>query len=255
MPHFLALSLALPAVLFAANQAKRLLLREWDDWNSEKEHHHKVIESFILQTIYWLCLVLALILVILDFMAIFEQFPPNLWFTQALQTIYTHPEIFAVSLGFLALVIVILIRQQRTMFVWAELFTWFTWYTLLELPVKLIVDPAYRGLETLQKTSSHYRKTALYLTFYTLVYIMMAGLHVHLIWEKSSELNSWPSAGPIYMLFYIMAFVVNMIGTVFNWVFFELVGVLFVVESHKEETEEELQIRSVCRIYYSICVR
>lgn len=252
MSQLLVISLALPAVLFAAYQAKRLLLTEWI---SDKEHHRNFTESFILQIIYWLCLFLTVILAILDFVAIFEQFSVNLWYTQVLKTIYTHPEMFAVSLGFLTLATIILIRQQGRMFALTELITWFTWHTLLELPVKLILDPAYRGLEILTKTSSHYYKAPLYFAFYTLLYIMMAGVYVHLIWEKASELNTWPSPGPIYTLFYMMAFVLNVVGTAFNWMLFNLVGVLFVVESNKEETEEELQVKSVRRIYYSIHFR
>ena len=260
MSQFLALSLALPAVLFAAYQAKRLLVPEWNsewsmEWNYEKVHVHggNNIEVAFLRTIYWLCLVLALILAIMDLVALLSQlqhFSLYLWISQTLHTFYTQPEVFMATICFLALVSFILVRRWRTALESGKTFVFFTWYTLFELPVKLLLDPAYRSLQFIASYS--YVKALSYLAFYAVLYIVLGVVCSNLIWDKASHFDFKPSLGLIYLLFYLTAFMANVLGSVFNWLLLHSVGVLFTIKSDKIDLEEELPLKSVRRIYYTV---
>ena len=70
---FLALSLALPAILCAAQLARRLLERIADSYNEKKlleGEHSANAESLVLTIMYWLCLGAALMV---DICSCFER--------------------------------------------------------------------------------------------------------------------------------------------------------------------------------------
>ena len=256
MLEFLELSLALLAILFAAYQVKRLLSTEWNGkWKTDKEQvpHGNNAESFILLAIYWLCLVLALIVVMTDFMLLFKQlhdFSSMLtWMFQTSENVYTHPRNSIVVLCLLVLTFVVLSRQRIKVLEFIETSASFAWYVLLELPVKVLLDPPYRGLEIL---STNRFKAYLYLSFYTLLYIVLVVASTRLIWESLPEANSRTMPiGLMYIVFYTMTFVANAVGSVFNWIVLHSFETFFTVDSEARE-EEELPIKSVRRIYYTI---
>ena len=263
MPLFLSLSLALPAVLFAAYQVKRLSTLEWNsEWSYEKHHKCCITEGVLLQTIYWMCLIVALMLVIMDFAALFNWLQDSsllLPLSQAIQRVYTNPGAFLALLCFLTLTTIIFLRQREAVLDSSKNLASCVWYVLLELPVRLLLDPPYRGLQTLIANSSHNNKVVLNFAFYALLYITLAAAFSNIVWDKVSALgkNSMPPAGLMYVLFYLMAFMANAIGTVFNWFVLHLLGILFVVkcEEEEEETEEKLPLKSVRRIYYTVYYR
>ena len=218
------------------------------------------MEGVLLRSIYWMCLIVALILVIMDLAALFNlilDYSLFLSLTQAFQQrIYTNPGAFVALLCCLALITIIFLRQRKNVLDSSKSLVHYMWYILLELPVRLLLDPAYRGLQTLIADSS-YIKATLYLIFYALLYITLAATCSYLVWDKvSSGLISRPPAGLVYVLFYLMAFMVNAIGTVFNWFLLHILGILFIVKSEEEEEiEEELPLKSIRRIYYTVYYR
>ena len=252
---FLALSLALPAILFAAHLARRL----WatiTEYNIKKEimkrEHTTITESTVLQAIYWLCLVTALMIAILVFVLVLSEFSQCLWITQLVQAVdvlYYHPGVFLALLSFLALASVLLLRQWKSVVEYTEIVVWSIWYALVELPVNLLLNPAYKGLIFL---TTSYCKAGLYLAFYTTLYVTLAVLYSQFIWRKSSNLNP-PPAGLMYLLFYVVALLANAIGTVFNWLLLNIAGVLFIVQEEEVDgNDEELPLKSVHRLYYTI---
>lgn len=253
---FLALSLALPAILFAAQLAKRLLATI-TEYNIKKEilkrEHSTIAESTVLQAIYWLCLVTSLMIAILVFIFVLSEFSQCLWITQlvqAVEVLYYHPGVFLALLSFLALAIILLLRHRKSVLEYTEVLAWSIWYALVELPVNLLLNPAYKGLIFL---TTSYCKAGLYLAFYMALYITLAVLYSQFIWRKSSDLNP-PPAGLMYLLFYVVALLANAIGTAFNWLLFNVVGVLFIVQEEEVDSkdEEELPLKSVRRLYYTI---
>ena len=253
---FLALSLALPAILCAAHLVRRLLTTI-TEYNIKKEilkgEQSVSAENIILQVIYWLCLVTALMMAILIFVFILSDFSQCLWLTQLVQAVemlYHHPGVFIALLSFLALASILFLRQWRTVLEYTKVLVWSIWYALIELPVNLLLNPAYKGLIFL---TTSYCKAGLYLAFYTTLYITLAVLYSRFIWRKSSDLNP-PPAGLMYVLFYVVALLANAIGSVFNWLLLNIVGVLFIVQKDKEDSndEEELPLKSVRRLYYTI---
>ena len=249
---FLALSLALPAILFAAHLARKL----WTtiaEYNIKKEilkrENSTTAQRTVLQAIYWLCLVTALMIAILIFVLILSEFSQFLWIAQPVEVLYYYPGVFLALLSFLALASVLLIRQWKSVFEYTETLVWSIWYALVELPVNLLLNPAYKGLIFL---TTSYCKAGLYLAFYTALYVTLAVLYSQFIWRKSSNLNP-PPAGLMYLLFYVVALTANALGTMFNWLLLNIVGVLFIVQ--KEETDgndEELPLKSVRRLYYTV---
>ena len=255
MLEFLELSLALLAILFAAYQVKRLLVTEWNGkWTTDRERvpHGNDAESFTLLAIYWLCLVLALIVVMTDFMLLFKQlydFSLLTWIFQTFENVYTHPRNSIVVLCLLVLAFVVLSRQRIKVLEFIETAASFAWYVLLELPVKVLLDPPYRGLEIL---STNRFKALLYLSFYTLLYIILVVTSTRLVWESLPEANSSPvPIGLMYIVFYTMTFVANAVGSVFNWIVLHSFETFFTIDSEARE-EDELPIKSVRRIYYTI---
>ena len=138
---------------------------------------------------------------------------------------------FLALLSFLALASVLLIRQWKSVIEYSEILVWFIWYALVELPVNLLLNPAYKGLILL---TTSYCKAGLYLAFYTALYVTLAVLYSQFIWRKSSNLNP-PPAGLMYSLFYVVVLMANTLGMMFNWLLLNIVGVLFIVQ--KEETD------------------
>jgi hypothetical protein len=253
---FLALSLALPAILLAAHLAKRLLATI-TDINVKKEilkrEHSTFTESTVLQAIYWLCLVTGLMIAILIFILLLSEFSQFLWITQpahVVEVLHYHPGVFLVLLSFLALAIILLFRQWSSVLEYTEILVWSIWYPLVELPVNLLLNPAYKGLIFL---TTSYCKAGLYLAFYTALYVTLAILYSQFIWRKSADLNP-PPVGLMYLLFYVVALLANAIGTAFNWLLLNIVGVLFIVQEKEVDAsnEEELPLKSVRRLYYTI---
>ena len=256
---FLALSLALPAILFAAHLAKRLLATI-TEVNIKKEtlkenEHSTFAESTVLRAIYWLCLVTSLMIAILIFILVISEFSQCLWITQLAQVtemLYYHPGVFLAMLSFLALATILLLRHWSGSRVleYTEILAWSIWYALVELPVNLLLNPAYKGLIFL---TTSYCKAGLYLAFYTALYVTLAILYSQFIWRKSAELNQ-PPIGMMYLLFYVVALLANALGTAFNWLLLNIVGVLFIVEEKEVDAsnEEELPLKSVRRLYYTI---
>lgn len=254
---FLALSLALPAILFAAHLAKRLLaaITEINIKKEilEKNEHSTFVESSVLRAIYWLCLVTSLMIAILIFILIISEFSQCLWISQLAQVaemLYYHPGVFLALLSFLALATILLFRHWSSFLEYTEILAWSIWYALVELPVNLLLNPAYKGLIFL---TTSYFKVGLYLAFYTVLYVTLAILYSQFIWRKSADLNP-PPVILMYMLFYVVALLANAIGTAFNWLLLNIVGVLFIVEEKEVDasSEEELPLKSVRRLYYTI---
>lgn len=253
---FLALSLALPAILVAAHLAKRLLATI-TELNIKKEtlkrEHCTFAESTVLQAIYLLCLVTGLMIAILIFILVLSEFSQFLWITQlaqAVEVLQYHPGVFLVLLSFLALAIILLLRQWSSVLEYTEFLVWSIWYPLVELPVNLLLNPAYKGLIFL---TTSYCKAGLYLAFYTALYVTLAMLYSQFIWRKSADLNP-PPVGLMYLLFYVVALLANAIGTAFNWLLLNIVGVLFIVQEKEVDAsnEEELPLKSVRRLHYTI---
>lgn len=166
---FLALSVALPVILFAAHLAKRLLATI-TEYNVEKEilkrEHGTIVESTTLQAIYWLCLVTALMIATLVFVLVLSEFSQWLWMTQlaqAVERLYHHPGVFLALLSFLALATVLLLRHWNTVLEYTEILVWSIWYALVELPVNLLLNPAYKGLIFI---TTSYCKAGLYLALH-----------------------------------------------------------------------------------------
>ena len=181
---FLALSLALPAILFAAHLAKRLLATI-TQVNIKKEtlrengHSTFAEESAVLRAIYWLCLVISLMIAILIFILVISEFSQCLWINQVAQVtemLYHHPGVLLAMLSFLALATILLLRHWSGSRVleYTEILAWSIWYALVELPVNLLLNPAYKGLIFL---TTSYCKAGLYLAFYTALYVALAILY------------------------------------------------------------------------------
>lgn len=250
------MSLALPAILFAAHLAKRLLAAI-TEYNIKKEilkrEHRTIAESIVLQAIYWLCLVTSLMIAILVFILVLSEFSQHLWITQLVQAVevlyYHRPGALLALLSFLALATILLLRQWESVLEYTEVLVWSIWYALVELPVNLLLNPAYKGLIFL---TTSYCKAGLYLAFYTALYVTLAVLYSQFIWRKSSDLNP-PPAGLMYLLFYVVALMANAIGTAFNWLLLNIIGVLFMVQEEEvDANDEELPLKSVRRLYYTI---
>ena len=133
---------------------------------------------------------------------------------------------------------------------YTELLVFTIWYALIELPVNMLLSPAYKGLIFL---TTSYFKASLYLAFYSALYIALAVAYSQFIWRKSTSLKP-PPLGLMYLLFYVVALTANAIGTVFNWLLLNIVGILFIIEEDKQDTsdEGELPLKSVRRLYYTI---
>lgn len=254
---FLTLSLALPAILIAAHLAKRLLA-SIADYTIKKEivvkiEHSIFVESTVLQAIYWLCLVTALMIAVLIFVLVLSEFSQYLWITQlvqAVEVLYYHPGVFLALLSFLALATILLFRHWSSVLEYTENLVWSIWYALVELPVNLLLNPAYKGLIFL---TTSYCKAGLYLAFYTVLYTILAILYSQFIWRKSADFNP-PPVVLMYLLFYVVALLANAIGTAFNWLLLNIIGVLFIVQEEEVDVndEEELPLKSVRRLYYTI---
>lgn len=246
--------MALPAILFAAYQVKRLLVKDWTTtWkNEEQGGDNSDTETRLLLVIYWLCLILATVVIVIDFILLFgklQELTLLIQISQVWHSAYTSPKTAILLLCWIALSVIVLTRQRIKVLEHADTSLRMGWYILLELPVRMLLDPPFRGLKIL---SANKIRTTLYLSFYALLYAALVLVCTSLIWKSSLQTSLPTPLGLTYVTFYIMAFVASAIGSAFNWVILHSVEALFTVETQKEMEEEELPIQTVRRIYYTI---
>ena len=250
--------LALPIILYVAYQAKWVLMSER---GQVRRGGPNIIERTTLQVIYWICIVVAMAFTLFISLLFFKHMVDLflfIWVTRPSQIvklvsfINLNGTIFFLLLCFLVLFIVFSL-QRRASFGSAETFLMSSSYMLLALPIKLILDPPYRAIHyfTLSCCRKYFS-----LAFYATLYSTLAVMYGVFIWNVASMDSNIPVIVPIYLLFYILAFVAYLLGTAFNFIVKYTEGIIFSVREMSNPDEEILASKNNNvrrkRIYYTV---
>ena len=258
----LVMCLCLPIILFVAYQAKQLI--KPDRQFETVRRRSSAIGTATLQSIYWLCIILALIFMFFVLALFFNHMvdvSEFIWVTQKphLVNILSSVDFDTIvrvlilfPLYLLALVFVLRLHWKQFL-KWAKILAWFCLYASVILPAKLLLNPPYRAWLYCHTTSSCCKgsvSTAFYATFYT----ALVATHGYLTWTTSSDSNAH-LIRILLVPFYTATVVAYVTGTVFNWMIMNIEGFLFTVrddhDSHDEVDSHEISTRQN-RIYYTI---
>ena len=250
---FVALCLVVLIILFIAYQTKRLIVAGTSTMTKEKTRRSPpyVIEKGILHIIYWVYLVLAIILTIIVFSLFFTHLVDTsqfTWYAHAYEKMCKSLTMLLDQLNLEILTSLLLssiclafiyYRQGRgNLLICIKTIAWITWYVSLELPVRLMLDPLYRGW--IYFTLSN-RRAVFCAVFYSLLFTAMAIKFTQLLWTHYTE-SGIVLIGLICVLFHAMAFILYVIGTIFNWTLAHIVGVLFTVHTQDDDNPHNMSI-------------
>ena len=182
--------------------------------NARRSSSTNAIEMIVLELVYSIFLLITLTLVMTGFLPLFQQLPDICQFKWISDSEASPKHFIPLTIC----MVFVFIQQQGAVLVCLRSIKSNSWYMLLELPVRLILDPYYRGMGYVSITSS-YCKCCFYKVVNLLLYIAVAVIYTYIIytWSYSSQ-SILTVIGLMYCLFYVMALVVCALGKALTWI-------------------------------------